>query len=57
MAVENTNTNDTTFFRDSFNADKSFKTSRDYLNKRLKDVDNVVRHSANELYYNRKFHL
>ena len=57
MAVENTNTNDTNFFRESLNADKSFKTSRDYLNKRLKDVDNVVRHSANELYYDRKFHL
>ena len=57
MSDGNTKENETSVFRDSFNADKSYKTSRDYLNKRLLDVDRVIRGSANELFYTRKFHL
>lgn len=47
----------TNFLKESLNADKSFFTSRDYLEKRLAGVDEVIRNNSHELYYNRKFHL
>ncbi len=48
---------ETNFLVESLNADKSFLTSRDYLEKRLAGVDEVIRNNSHELYYNRKFHL
>ena len=45
------------FLKECLNADQPFRTSRDYLEKRLSGVDEVIRNNSHELYYNRKFHL
>ena len=47
MAEKNEEENKFSEFSESLNADKSFKTSQDYLEKRLAGVDEVINNNAN----------
>lgn len=54
---ERENANELSIFRESLNADSTFKTSHKYVEQRLIRVDEVIQDNSKDLYYSRKFHL